>query len=231
LFVFGDWGGLRSGLSNQGVDLGLSYLSEPAWNIAGGKAPGGTYAGQQNFSVDLNWQKIASIDGFSTHIDFVSRFGSSNVSSKYVGDVLFQAQEIYGSPSVVNAFAHLAYFYLEQELYNGNVDLRAGRIPVRNDFGTLPGACFDFMSLSICANRASTADLAWTVFPVANWGGMAEVKISGPASLKVGAYEVNPNDGGEYGFAWELKRCYRRSNSGRARLEYRGWPPAAPRNL
>jgi porin len=98
----------------------------------------------------------------------------------------------------------LAYFYLQQRLFNGNVDLKAGRIPVRNDFGTLPGACYDFMSLSICANRASTADLAWTVFPVANWGGVAELKISDPLSFKIGGYEVNPNDGGEYGFAWGI---------------------------
>jgi porin len=167
-------------------------------------APGGTYAGQQNLSVDLDWEKIANINGFSTHIDFVSRLGSSNVSSQYVGDVLFQAQEIYGSPSVVQAFTHLAYFYLQQQLFDGNVDLKAGRLAVRNDFGTLPGACYDFMSLSICANRASTADLAWTVFPVANWGGVAQVQISHPLSFKIGGYEVNPNDGGEYGFAWGL---------------------------
>ena len=67
-FVFGDWGGLRSSLSNQGIDLGLSYLSEPAWNIAGGKALGGTYAGQQNLSADLDWEKIASMNGFSQRI-------------------------------------------------------------------------------------------------------------------------------------------------------------------
>ena len=203
-YVFGDWGGLRSWLSNQGIDLGLSYLSEPAWDVAGGMARGGTYAGQENLSLDLNWEKIANIKGFSTHIDFVSRLGSSNVSSKYVGDVLFQAQEIYGSPSVVQAVTHLAYFYGEQQLFNGNVDLKAGRIPVRNDFGTLPGTCFDFMSLSICANPSSTSNLSWTVFPVANWGGVAEFKISGPLSFKIGGYEVNPNDGGEYGFDWGL---------------------------
>jgi porin len=202
--VFGDWGGVRGWLSSQGIDLGVSYLSESAWNVAGGLASGGTYAGQENVSLDLNWEKIASIEGFSTHIDFVSRLGSSNVSSKYVGDVLFQAQEIYGSPTVVQAFAHLAYFYLEEQLFNGGVDLKAGRIPVRNDFGTLPGTCFDFMSLSICANPSSTSNLSWTVFPVANWGGVAVFKISGPLSLKIGAYEVNPNDGGEYGFDWGL---------------------------
>jgi carbohydrate-selective porin OprB len=38
-------------------------------------------------------------------------------------------------------FIHLAYFYVEQQLFDGNVDLRAGRLAVRNDFGTLPGAC------------------------------------------------------------------------------------------
>jgi len=137
-FVFGDWGDPRTWLSNQGIDLGLGYLSENAWDIAGGKSRGGTYAGQENLSLDLNWEKIANLNGFSTHVDFVSRQGS-NVSSKYVGDVLFQAQEIYGSAAVERAYIHLAYFYLEQQLFNGNVDLKAGRIPVRNDFGTLPG--------------------------------------------------------------------------------------------
>jgi len=52
---------LRSWLSNQGVDLGVSYLSESAWNVAGGRALGGTYAGQENVSLDLNWEKIANI--------------------------------------------------------------------------------------------------------------------------------------------------------------------------
>jgi porin len=200
--IFGDWGGLRTWLSSHGIDLGISYLSETAWDVAGGMARGGTYAGQENLKLDLDWEKIANLNGFSAHIDFLSRQGR-NVSTAYVGDVLFQAQEIYGSPAVEHAFVHLAYFYLEQTLFSGNVDLRAGRLAVRNDFGTLPDAC-DFMSLTICANRALTADLGWTVLPVANWGGMMEAKIYGPLSFKMGAYEVNPNDGGEYGFDWGL---------------------------
>jgi hypothetical protein len=52
-YVFGAWGGLPSWLSNHGIDLGLSYLSEPAWDVAGGMARGGTYAGQENLSLDL----------------------------------------------------------------------------------------------------------------------------------------------------------------------------------
>jgi porin len=201
-YILGDWGGLRTWLSNHGIDLGVSYLSESAWDVAGGMARGGTYAGQENLKLDLNWEKIANLNGFSTHIDLLSRQGR-NVSTAYVGDVLFQAQEIYGSQAVEQASLHLAYFYLEQRLFSDNVDLRAGRVAVRNDFGTLPDAC-DFMSLTICADRALTTNLGWTVLPVANWGGMAEAKIYGPLSVKVGGYEVNPNDGGEYGFDWGL---------------------------
>jgi porin len=200
--LFGDWGGLRSWLGNHGIEFDLSYLSESAWDVAGGKAPGGTYAGQENLRVDLKWEKLANLNGLSTHIDVVSREGS-NVSTQYVGDVLFQSQEIYGSPAVEQAYVHLAYFYFEQTLLDGNVNLRAGRIPVRNDFGTLPYACY-FMSLTICADRALTTDLGWTVFPLANWGGMMESRIAGPLSFKIGAYEVNPNDGGVHGQEWGL---------------------------
>lgn len=201
-YIFGDWGGLRTWLNSHGIDLNASYLSESAWDVAGGMARGGTYAGQENLRLSLDWEKIANLNGFSTHIDVVSRQGR-NVSTAYVGDVLFQAQEVYGTPSVEQALAHLAYFYLEQTLFGGNVDLKAGRLQMRNDFGTLPDGC-NFMSLSICAVRALTADLGWTVFPVANWGGMTEAKIYGPLSFKMGGYEVNPNDGGKYGFDWGL---------------------------
>jgi carbohydrate-selective porin OprB len=46
-FVFGDWGGLRSWLNNRGIDLGFGYLSESAWDIAGGKARGARTPGRK----------------------------------------------------------------------------------------------------------------------------------------------------------------------------------------
>jgi len=99
-FVFGDWGGLRSWLNDRGIDLGFGYLSESAWNIAGGKARGGTYAGQENLSLDVDWEKLAKLNGFSTHLDFVSRQGQ-NVSTEFVGDVL-------SKPSRSTARLHLS---------------------------------------------------------------------------------------------------------------------------
>jgi carbohydrate-selective porin OprB len=83
-YIFGDWGGLRTWLNSHGIDLNASYLSESAWDVAGGMARGGTYAGQENLRLSLDWEKIANLNGFSTHIDVVSRQGR-NVSTAYVG--------------------------------------------------------------------------------------------------------------------------------------------------
>jgi carbohydrate-selective porin OprB len=134
-YVFGNWGGLRNWLSNHGVDLDLSYLSESAWDVAGGKSRGGTYAGQENLKLDLDGEKLVGLNGFSTHIDVVSRQGQ-NVSSQYVGDILFQAQQIYGSPAVEAAYIHLGYLYFEQKLFDDNVDLKAGTPPRLHAAGT-----------------------------------------------------------------------------------------------
>ena len=198
--IFGDWGGLRPWLSNHGITLDLSYLSEFAWDVSGGRARGGTYAGQEELKAKFDWDKIANLNGASTHVDFVSRQGR-NLSSDYVGDVLVQSQEIYGAPFIENKWIHLVYLYQEQKLFGGKVTLKAGRLPVMSDFGTLPTGC-DFMSLTICANRGMDINLGWTVFPMATWGGMAEFKISNPLSFKIGAYEVNPDLSGPYGFHW-----------------------------
>src|SRR5580704_7490023 len=50
-YIFGDWGGMRTWLTSHGIDLGVSYLSESAWDVAGGMARGGAYAGQENLKL------------------------------------------------------------------------------------------------------------------------------------------------------------------------------------
>jgi porin len=93
----------------EGFGLGFGYRSESAWDIAGGKVCGGTYAGQENLSFDLDWEKLAKVNGFSTHIDVVSVQGQ-NLSREFVGDVLYQAQQIYGTAVVEQTFHSLGVF-------------------------------------------------------------------------------------------------------------------------
>lgn len=195
--LFGDWGGFRTSAHDAGVDIGLSYLSEPMYAFSGGKDHGGTYAGQENLTLDLDGGKMAGLTGFSIHADILARNGH-NVSEKYIGDNLINAQEIY---AYRNRAGRLGYLYLEQKLMGDRLDFKAGRISVMNDFGTLPTGC-DFMALTICATRPLDANLGWTVFPASTWGGNVGFKATDTVSVRAGAYEVNPNLGGKYGYDW-----------------------------
>lgn len=196
--IFGNWGGLRPWLKKRGVDLGFSYLSETAGNPTGGRSQGVTYAEQWEMKLTLNWEKIANLQGFSTHFDMVNR-GGRNLSGDYIGDDLFHAQEIYGGTDDV--LLHMVYLYGQEKLLNGKLVLKGGRMPVLSDFGSLPTGC-DFMALAVCATRGLITNLGWTVFPRATWGGMAKIKLAKNWAFKAGGYEVNPNTGGPAGFNW-----------------------------
>lgn len=198
--VFDDWGGWRERLHDLGIDVELSYLGETAWNAAGGKRQGVDYAGQEEAKFGFDWGKIAGLHGFSTHIDFINRNGR-NASADYVGDNLLHAQEIFGGGGDVAV--HLAFFYAEQKFAGGKADVKAGRMAVISDFGYLPDSC-DFMALAICATRPLTANVGWTPFPFATWGGNFRVQTADAVSVAAGAYEVNPRKGGRSGFQWSL---------------------------
>lgn len=198
--LFGDWGGWRTRLSNNGIDLSLSYNGEAAANVAGGKRRGIDYAGQEEAKFAIDWGKIAGLQGFSTHFAIINRNGR-NASYDYIGDDLLQAQEIYGGTG--NVLIDVPELYLEQKFPSGLGDVKAGRMSILNDFAYLPDAC-DFMSLGVCATYGIVKPGSITSFPPSNWGGNFEYKATHDLSLKFGVYEVNPNNGLPNGLHWSL---------------------------
>lgn len=98
---------------------------------------------------------------------------------------------------------HLGFLYFEQKLSDGAIDIKAGRLPVQTDFGTLKDSC-DFVSLTVCSTRGLNANLGWTSYPRATWGASVAGKVSDAVTLRTGVYEVNPHTGGDSGFHWAL---------------------------
>ena len=200
--ALGDWGGVRTTLADHGVDLGLSYLSETAGVVSGGRRSGVDYAHSINLKVDTDMAKLAGVSGFSLHGAVIERAGR-NTSRDYLGERLTEVQEIYGGGGDVAA--HLAYLYGEEKLAGGVLDVEAGRLDVGQDFATSPLYC-EFMTLSVCpSDRALTLQGAFTIFPAATWG--ARLKVQPPSAgvvktayLQLGAYQVRPEDGGRSGF-------------------------------
>ena len=197
--LLGDWGGIRTSLSDKGIDLKASYLSETAGVVSGGQRHGTDYADQVKLQADVDLETLAGWKGWSAHGTLLSRHGRS-ASADYLGDDLGAVQEIYGATG--NAQVHLGQFYLEH-MSGGSfaIDEKVGRLPVGADFNTSPLYC-GFLSLGLCPQpRGQSIDGDFSVDPSSTWGGRIK---AGPASfyLMGGAYQVRPRYGGPSGFDW-----------------------------
>lgn len=196
--ALGDWGGLRTRLSDRGIDLAPGYLAEIAEVASGGLRHGLDYAHQIKLQADLDGGKLAGLKGFSAHVALVERAGR-NASADYLGDDLFEVQEIYGGTG--HAAAHLVYLYGEQLLAGGKLDLKAGRMDVGQDFATSPLYC-QFLSLGLCPEpRSLSLDPNFTIYPNATWAARARAQ-SGAVYAQAGAYQARPRYGGPSGFDW-----------------------------
>ncbi len=186
--LFGDWGGIRTDLGNLGITFTLDLTEEFAGNVSGGVKQGSTSANQIGAELDIDWEKLAGLTGFSTHTVVVNRSGSSD--SKLFGDTLQPVQEIYGSGGDVAV--HLVYIYGEEKLMDGSLDIAAGWMPVLNDFAASPLYC-NYMSNGLCGNPKNLpgGGNGFSSYPDATFGGRVRVRPTPETYLQVGLYEVN----------------------------------------
>jgi porin len=199
--LLGDWAGLRTDLLDKGIDLTLGYVSETAADVAGGERRGIDYAHSLDFKIDADMQKLIGWNGFSLHAAMVERAGR-DASADFMGDHLFEVQEIYGGAGDVAV--HLAYLYAEESLADGAFDIAAGRMVVGDVFAESPLYC-EFMSHADCPTlRDLGITSGFSTYPDSSWGGRVIVSAAGELQLKAGLYQVRPlfGGGGRSGFDW-----------------------------
>ena len=197
--LFGDWGGVRTSLAKRGINILADYLTEDFGNVSGGRKQGFDYVGQVGLELDLDFGKIAHLDGFSTHTIVVQRAGR-NTSADYIGDSLGTAQEIYGGGGDV--LVHMVYSYAEQELANRRIDIAAGWLPVGTFFAASPLYC-DFVNVLVCGNPHPVPNYPGEPdWPAATFGGQVRVLPTLDTYVMAGAFQVNPKFGGRSGFSW-----------------------------
>ena len=196
--ALGDWGDLRTRLTDRGIDLAPGYLAEVADVASGGLRHGLDYAHQIKLQADIDGAKLLGLRGFSLHTVLINRAGR-NASADYLSDDLFEVQEIYGGTN--NAAVSLVYLYGEQLLANGALDVKAGRMDVGQDFAASPLYC-QYLSLALCPEpRSLTLDSGFTIYPNATWGTRGRVQ-AGSLYAAAGVYQARPRFGGPSGFDW-----------------------------
>jgi porin len=194
--LLGDWGGLRTRLENVGVYLSLDALTEFAGNVSGGTKKGSTFAGQEALGIDVDWQRLAGVQGLSTHVIIVNRWGAND--SNLFGDHLLPVQEIYGAGG--NVGAHLVSAYIQEKMFEGRLDIAAGRMNVENDFASSPLYC-NYMNNVLCGDPKALpgGDIGHSAYPDGVWGGRVRVRPTKDTYIAIGIYQVSQ---GLYGDDW-----------------------------
>lgn len=196
--LLGDWGGLRSYLTDHGVDLELTYINEFAANTQGGTSREAADADQIYFGGSLDLGRLVGLTGSKIVFSLTDRNGES-LSVKAGLNTLLEVQEIYG----LGNFARLNQLYWEQQLFADRVLLKFGRLTGTFDF--MPFSCF-FQNITFCATLPShNVAENWIPFPGSTWAGVARFDLSKDRQwyLQAGVYEVNPEfSGPKYRFAF-----------------------------
>ncbi|MDR6182828.1 carbohydrate-selective porin OprB [Asaia bogorensis NBRC 16594] len=178
-----------SALREHGVMFHVQHTNETQAMI-GSPTPGlGLEKGVGNVGIftygsDIDWERLAGLQGVSTHIILASGYGSP--TSHKFGDFLNPSQATYGG--VGNVVIHLVSAYVEKSMLYDRVSAAVGRMTFLSDFSANPLYC-NFMNGAFCGNpRAASDNKAHAPFPMSNWATRVRVQITDEMAIKTGLY-------------------------------------------
>ncbi len=185
--LLGDLGGLRTQLSDAGVDVSLGYTFETGGNLSGGDRHATSYADQTVFGVNANLERLLNLKGGSVHLTLVNRGGQSqNISSQAGINQLMQSIEVYGRGRVTRVSA----LYYEQKLLDDTLDIKLGRLNIGSEFGDY--AC-EFSYLGFCSSQPGNFNSTLYNWPISQWAITSKYQFAPEWYVKAGVYQMNPN--------------------------------------
>ena len=191
-WMTGDWGGERTRLIEQGIDIKMDYVGEVGANLHGGYNDNRTarYSDQFGLGAALDLQKLLGWDNTQAKIQITNRNGQS-ISNDRVGDpragTLSSSQEVYGRGHMVR----LTQLYIQHQLFDGKLDVKAGYFGEGEDFNTF--AC-DFQNLAFCGSQVGNwATNIWYNWPVSQAALRVKYNLTPELYAQIGAYNQNPS--------------------------------------
>lgn len=183
--LLGDWGGLRSKLEESGITPRLVLVTDFAGNPSGGRSQGTTAPSSVELSLFFDLEKMWGLKKGSIFASFSERWGDS-LSLTEIGNV-FSTQQIYGFQTY--RVIDLSY---QQELFDGQMELRLGRFPAMDDFLVSPYN-FGLMSNAFCGNPFGIILNAPGMSAYyGTWAALVKVKPTRRSYLMTGVYNGDP---------------------------------------
>ena len=127
-YLLGDWGGERTKLEQMGIVFDLEYINDYF-----GYPHADTIRGHDNdwgrvrFTLDVDFGKLAHIDGLSFHFSAVNQNGGNPGTGL----------QVYANPSGLasSQSTRLDTYWLQQKLFGGVLVIRAGQLAQQDDYG------------------------------------------------------------------------------------------------
>ena len=198
-YLTGDWSGGRSKLARDGVTVGLSYVTDMAANLAGGKAKGFAYAGSFGLDVNVDIGRYTRLKGLSFYTSVVWRTGTS-LSADKIGNQ-FPVQQVYGGQNI-----RLNELYLKQVFLDEALLFKGGRLNGGNDF-LQSELYYKFMNNGFDGNPIAVFfNGPFTAYPNATWGFLMQFRPWKRILAKMAAYVAQDDvaDNSYHGFNWSF---------------------------
>jgi porin len=190
-WMTGDWGGERTKLIEQGIDIKADYVGEAGGNLHGGYNNDKTarYSDQWGLGVALDFEKMLGWTDTTAKVQFTQRDGR-NISNDRIGDpragTLSSSQEVWGRGQTTR----LTQLWFKQKYFDSRLDVKLGYFGEGEDFNTFP--C-DFQNLAFCGSQVGNwATNIWYNWPVSQAAIRIKYNITPEIYAQIGAYNQNP---------------------------------------
>src|SRR5262249_43434100 len=123
----GDWGGLRTNLENRGLQLGVNYIGEGLTSMTGGIRRGPIYEDRWEMFMTVDLEKAVGWSGATFHANAYQIDGRGLSENNL--DNLLVASGIEATRS-----SRLFDLWLQQDLFGGVLQVRAGQLAADDEF-------------------------------------------------------------------------------------------------
>lgn len=191
-WMSGDWGGVRTDLLNQGVDIKMGYTGESASNVRGGYQKHDhvtRYADQFNLGADIDLQKLLGWNDAAFSLSITNRNGD-NINDK-ISDPratgLGSTQEIQGRGAVTR----LSELWVSKGWFDDALNIKAGRFAVSDDFAVEDCT---FQALAFCGSQPGNYVDSIYNGPISQWAARVRYRLNSELYAQIAAFNINPSD-------------------------------------
>lgn len=192
-FMFGDWGGARTDLADQGVNFRFEYISEMAYSVDGGfrDKHTGRYADQWTAGANFDLDRLFGVPNARFQLTLTDRNGESLTNDvinnpNSVGGS--SSQEVYGRGSVTR----ITQLWYGQSYMDDTFEIKAGRVPVGDDFAVIDS---NFQNLYLGSGEPGNQNGGiWYNWPISQWALVGKWNITSDQYAQIGFFNLNESN-------------------------------------